>query len=176
MGIEHSSCLIIPLPVAVMPETQWWNTYEQHKPVYGFRLSFPTFHSRQKAHQPNVWPWCRESLDITISLTLVSNITAEIRGDGEVPKDRWNSSLKSYCEELRLQNVSFCSVAQPLAPSKIACVLQSVRSSQSIRSGGPQESHTHHSAWARLVSSTNCTASTVAFSKLNIIDLLDSIV
>lgn len=80
MGIKHSSDLSIPLPLITIPKTQWWNTCEQCKPVFGLRLSVLTFDSKQEAQQPNVCLWYRAER-IFIFVKFVLNIAAKIRGD-----------------------------------------------------------------------------------------------
>ena len=102
-----------------------------------------------------------DSLEISISLTLVSDTPAKIRGDGKFLKADEIPALKVIAKSLGHKTFSFALGLNPWHHQEQPASLRSMRSKQSVRSG-----------WfviqsgQRLVSSTDGAASTVAFSKL----------
>lgn len=149
MSIRHSFCLIIPLPVAVMPKSKWWNTC---KPLLWALVSFqPLIRGKST---PAKCVAMMDSLEIGISLTLVSDTPAKIRGDGKFLKIDEIPALKVIAKSLGHKTFL-------LLCASTHGIKNSLRSYKALRSK-PR----YHSEWTRTVSFTDCTASLAAFSKL----------
>ena len=97
-----------------------------------------------------------DSLEIGISLTLVSDTPAKIGSDGKFLKTDEIPALKVIAKSLGHKTFSFALCLNPWHHQEQLAFLQSMRSKPSVIIQSGQ----------RVVSSTDCTASLAAFSKL----------